>query len=77
MPIVQITLVEGREEALMSECVREVARTVSRVLDAPLPSIRVFVNLTKPALFAVGDKTKLESEASPSGDSPRNNSIHA
>jgi 4-oxalocrotonate tautomerase len=74
MPIVQITLVEGRAEALMSECVREVARTVSRVLDAPLPSIRVFVNLTKPALFAIGDKTKLESEGPPSERSTQNNS---
>lgn len=62
MPIVQITLVEGRDTELMSECVREVARTVSRVLNAPLPSIRVFIHLTGPALFAVGDKTKLESQ---------------
>ena len=74
MPIVQITLVEGREEALMSECVREVARTVSRVLNAPLPSIRVFVNLTKPALFAVGDKTKQESQETHSGRSSQNSS---
>jgi 4-oxalocrotonate tautomerase len=65
MPIIQITLVEGREEALMSECVREVARTVSRVLNAPLQSVRVFVNLTKPALFAVGDKTKVETQGPP------------
>jgi 4-oxalocrotonate tautomerase len=74
MPIVQITLVEGRDEALMSECVREVARTVSRVLNVPLPSIRVFVNLTKPALFAVGDKTKQESQETHSEHSPQNNS---
>jgi 4-oxalocrotonate tautomerase len=66
MPIVQITLVEGRDEAVMSECVREVARTVSRVLNAPLPSIRVFIHLTKPALFAIGDKTKLEIQGSSS-----------
>lgn len=62
MPIIQITLVEGRDETVMSECVREVARTVSRVLNAPLPSVRVFVNLTKPTLFAVGDKTKQDME---------------
>jgi 4-oxalocrotonate tautomerase len=75
MPIVQITLVEGRDEALMSECVREVARTVSRVLNAPLPSIRVFVSLTKPALFAVGDKTKLESHGPPSEYLTQNDSM--
>ena len=74
MPIVQITLVEGRDEALMSECVREVARTVSRILNVPLPSIRVFVNLIKPALFAVGDKTKQESQETHSEHSLQNNS---
>jgi 4-oxalocrotonate tautomerase len=74
MPIIQITLVEGRDEALMSECVREVARTVSRVLNAPLSSIRVFVNLTKPALFAVGDKTKLESQRTAPEHSTQNDS---
>jgi 4-oxalocrotonate tautomerase len=74
MPIVQITLVEGRDEAHMSECVREVARTVSRILNVPLPSIRVFVNLIKPALFAVGDKTKQESQETHSEHSLQNNS---
>ena len=73
MPIIQITLVEGRDTELMSECVREVARTVSRVLDAPLPSIRVFVHLTSPALFAVGDKTKLESQEARLDPSARDN----
>lgn len=61
MPIVQITLVEGRDEAVMSECVREVARTVSRTLDAPLSAVRVYVNIVKPQFFAVGDVTKADS----------------
>lgn len=77
MPIVQITVVEGRDEAVMSECVREVARTVSRVLNAPLPSIRVFINLTKPALFAVGDKTKLETQSPPAEHPTLNSSTHS
>lgn len=74
MPIVQITLVEGRDTELMSECVREVARTISRVLGAPLASIRVFVHLTKPALFAVGDKTKLDVQDSAPDRATQDNS---
>ena len=35
MPLVQITLVEGRSEELIKQCVKEVARTVQRTLGAP------------------------------------------
>ncbi|MER5439763.1 tautomerase family protein [Streptomyces sp. NPDC002790] len=58
MPIVQITLVRGREDEKIEECVREVARTVSRTLDAPLESVRVAVQQTEPNHFAVGDRLK-------------------
>jgi len=61
MPIVQITLVEGRDEKIVSECVREVARTVSRTLNAPLSAVRVYVNNVQPQFFAVGDVTKADS----------------
>jgi 4-oxalocrotonate tautomerase family enzyme len=61
MPIIQITLVEGRDDQIVSECVREVARTVSRTLDAPLSSVRVYVNAVQPQFFAVGDVTKADS----------------
>ncbi|GBQ93212.1 hypothetical protein AA23498_1662 [Acetobacter nitrogenifigens DSM 23921 = NBRC 105050] len=63
MPIIQINLVEGRDDKVVSECVREVARTVSRTLDAPLASVRVMVNVINPQFFSVGDVTKAESAA--------------
>ena len=61
MPIVQITLVEGRPTERVEQCIKEVAETVSRTLDAPLASIRVMVYDVPPNRFAVG--TTLKSEA--------------
>lgn len=58
MPIVRITLVEGRDDARIEECIREVARLVSRTLDAPLQSVRVMVEELPPSRFAVGDRLK-------------------
>ncbi|MBK1787952.1 tautomerase family protein [Prauserella cavernicola] len=58
MPIVQITLVKGRDSALVEDCVRRVARTVSDSLDAPLGTVRVVVNEVEPQHFAVGDRLK-------------------
>ena len=63
MPIVQITLIEGRDPARVKECVKEVARTVHRTLGAPLSTIRVVVNQVPPAFWAVGDETKDDLEA--------------
>jgi 4-oxalocrotonate tautomerase len=63
MPIIQMTLVEGRDDATVSHCIKEVARTVHRTLGAPLSAIRVFVNQVPPPLFAVGDRTREEIDA--------------
>lgn len=58
MPIVQITLVEGRPEEDVQNCIREVARTVQRTLNAPMQSVRVMVNYVPPNRFSVGDRLK-------------------
>lgn len=58
MPIVQITIVEGREEENIQRCIQEVARTVSRSLECPIETIRVVVSEVQPTRFAVGDKLK-------------------
>ena len=63
MPLVQITLVEGRSEELIKQCVKEVARTVQRTLGAPLSTIRVFVQQVPPNHWAVGDQTRDEIDA--------------
>lgn len=63
MPLVQITLVEGRSEERVKECIKEVARTVQRTLGAPLSTIRVFVQQVPPNHWAVGDQTRDEIDA--------------
>ncbi|MEU4892526.1 tautomerase family protein [Streptomyces sp. NPDC044780] len=58
MPVIHITLVKGRDDEKIKECVREVARTAARTLEAPLDSVRVMVHETEPDRFAVGDRLK-------------------
>jgi 4-oxalocrotonate tautomerase family enzyme len=64
MPIVTINMVAGRDRAVVQDCLREVARTVSRTLDAPLSSVRVLVNEVDPELWTVG--ATLKSDERPS-----------
>ena len=63
MPLVQITLVEGRSEELIKQCVKEVARTVQRTLGAPLSTIRVYVQQVPASHWAIGDRTRAEIDA--------------
>jgi 4-oxalocrotonate tautomerase len=65
MPIVQITLIEGREEEAVKNCLKAVARAVSETLGAPLPSIRVVANVVPASHWAVGDRTKDEIALAP------------
>lgn len=58
MPIIQVTLVEGRDDEIVENFIREVARTAARELDAPLSSVRVMVNQVPPNHFSVGDQLK-------------------
>ncbi|MEV3963029.1 tautomerase family protein [Nocardia sp. NPDC050193] len=61
MPIVQITLVEGRASEKVDNCIREVARTVAETLEAPIGTVRVVVHEVEPSRFAVGDTLKSDS----------------
>ncbi|MCB1754115.1 MAG: tautomerase family protein [Gammaproteobacteria bacterium] len=65
MPIVQITIIEGRAEESVQRCIQDVARTVSRSLECPIETIRVVVNEVPPTRFAVGDKLKGNKRADP------------
>lgn len=58
MPIIQITIVEGRDPEVVENCIRNVATTVSESLNAPLESIRVYVQEIPQNKFAVGTKLK-------------------
>ncbi len=63
MPIVQISLVEGRDPETIQRCVKAVARVVHESLGAPLPTIRVAVHQVPAAFWAVGDRTRDEIDA--------------
>lgn len=60
MPIIQITMLEGRDQETIETCIRNVARTVHESLGVPLTSIRVVVNEVPKNRFAVGDTLKSE-----------------
>ncbi|MCY1254250.1 hypothetical protein D9M68_103810 [compost metagenome] len=60
MPIVHISLVGGRDEAVVKRCLKAVAQTVHETLGAPLESIRVFATPVEPAHWVVGDRAKDE-----------------
>jgi 4-oxalocrotonate tautomerase len=60
MPVVQITLVQGRDNEVIETCIKNVARTVSESLHAPIESVRVIVNEVPANRFAIGTKLKSE-----------------
>lgn len=62
MPIIQMTLVKGRDPEVISNCVREVARCASEHLSAPLETVRVMVTEVEPSQFSVGDRLKSDNE---------------
>jgi len=63
MPIVHISLVEGRSDEAVKACVKAVARTVHETLGAPLEAIRVYATQVPGAHWAVGERTKDEAAA--------------
>lgn len=60
MPIIQVTLVEGRDNEKVESFIKKVAEAAHETLDAPYSSIRVFVNELPPNRFAVGKNLKSE-----------------
>lgn len=66
MPIVHISLVEGRSDEAVKACVKAVAQAVHASLGAPLDSIRVYATQVPAAHWAVGARTKDEAAAAAS-----------
>ncbi len=58
MPIIHVTLVQGRDEEKIQQFIRQVAQVASQTLDAPIQTVRVMVNEVPPTRFAVGDRLK-------------------
>jgi 4-oxalocrotonate tautomerase len=60
MPIVHISLVEGRDDEVVKACVKAVARTVHEMLGAPLETVRVYATSVPAMHWSVGEQTKDE-----------------
>ncbi len=58
MPIIQVTLVEGRDDEVVQTFIRKVAEVAHETLSAPMDSIRVMVNEVPPTRFSVGSKLR-------------------
>lgn len=69
MPVIHISLVEGRDSEKVKACVKAVAHTVAETLDAPLESIRVYATAVPQAHWAVGGQTKDEMAKNSGGKS--------
>ena len=60
MPLVEVTLVEGRTPAQLRDLISEVTQAVARTIDAPTASIRVLVRELPATHWAAGDQTIAE-----------------
>jgi 4-oxalocrotonate tautomerase len=63
MPIVHLNLLEGREPALVSQCIKEIARVIHETLGAPMETIRVVASEVPSSHWAIGDRTRAEIDA--------------
>ena len=60
MPIIHISIIEGRDANAVKACLKAIARTVHETLGVPLDSIRVFANEVPSTHWAIGERTKDE-----------------
>jgi 4-oxalocrotonate tautomerase len=63
MPIIQVSLVEGREPEKVTHFIHEVTRVAAETLDAPLDTIKVLVNEIPPTHWGSGGVTVAERRA--------------
>ncbi len=60
MPIVQITLMEGRDEDKKARLIHEVTEAVHRAIGAPRENVRVILYEVKKTEFGIGGKSAAE-----------------
>mgnify|MGYP001440896178 CR=1 FL=1 len=60
MPLIQVTLLEGRDNEVVEKAMKEIAKTAAESLNAPLEAVRVVVYEVERNRFAVGTKLKSE-----------------
>ena len=68
MPLIEVTLSEGRDPATIRTLIHEIHTAVERSLDAPAPSIRVIVREIPRTHWASGDRTLAERDENNKGD---------
>lgn len=58
MPLIEVTMLEGRSPEAKRAMMREVTAAAHRTLDAPLQTIRVVIREVPAAHWAVGGEPK-------------------
>lgn len=57
MPLIQVTILEGRTPEQKEQLIEELSEVASRVLQAPLDSVRVHLQETAPTHWGIAGKS--------------------
>lgn len=60
MPIIDVTIAQGRSPEQLRALIHELTSAAQRALDVPLATVRVILRETPPTHFAAGDVTIAE-----------------
>lgn len=60
MPIINVTLIEGRTPEKKAALIKELTDAAVRAVDAPIESVRVIINEVPREHFGVAGKSKAE-----------------
>ena len=67
MPVIEVTLVEGREPDRLRDLITRLTDAAGEAIDAPRESVRVILREVPPTHFAAGAVTIAERRAGRSG----------
>ncbi len=65
MPLIEVTLTQGRTPEQVRSMISALTHAVADTIDAPIPNIRVVVREVPTTHFAAGDVTIAERSAAP------------
>ncbi|MDS1272590.1 tautomerase family protein [Lipingzhangella sp. LS1_29] len=60
MPIIEVTMAEGRDSEQIRRLIHELSHAASRSIDVPVENIRLIIRETPLTHFAAGDVTTIE-----------------
>lgn len=67
MPIIDVTIIEGRTPEKKAALIRELTDAAVRAFDAPIQSVRVIIREVPPEHFAAAGISKAEERAKAKG----------